>query len=250
MLSAALCTSLLLVGAVADEPKFKQAKALYTELEYEKALEQFQGLAAENRPAAEKGLLHMWSGLCLAGIGDMDQAEKAFAAALDLDASLALPVTASPKVSKMFASLKDKARARSSGTTLATTTTTTTTGTGTGTGSAVAASTSASRTSASATPEGSGTDETTSRGLSALFIGGSSAAALGAVAVLGGAVLSGLAFADLGSALDRSQFQDQAQASINSANTWMTGASVCYGVGGALFVVGAALAGVDVIAGD
>ncbi|MFH1811690.1 MAG: hypothetical protein ABIJ09_23325 [Pseudomonadota bacterium] len=233
MLTTALLGTFLL-ASVADEPRFQQAQKLYTELEYEAALEQFVALVAENRPSSEQSLLHAWVGMCHAGIGDMSKAEQSFVRGLELDPDLKLPVQASPKINGLFAKLQAKARETSA----VAKESSSTTDTGDATGG-----------SDSSTASVAGESQK-SPGLSALFIGGAGAAALGAASVLGGAVLSGLAFTNLTAAVDQGRFQDEAQASLDSANTWMTGASICYGIGAVLFGVGTVLATVDVVTTD
>lgn len=98
------------VGAsLDDDARYVEAVRAYEELELDAALASFRALSVDPKVGEkDRARLLVWIGLTRAQRSELDEAGKAFDAALVLDRSARLPVRTSPKVAALF----EEARAR------------------------------------------------------------------------------------------------------------------------------------------
>ncbi len=206
--------ALAVASALAGDPAFDEAMKLYKALEYEEAIPKLASIT--NRPGlppSDKAIALMWLGLSHAGAGDMDNARTALAAALEADATLALPERVSPRISAMFDQLKADAAAKA-----------------------------AKPPDQPPPPDDPPPPE---KPLSMTLVGGGVAAGVGVLAIIGGGVLAALAAGELETANDRNQFQGDAKAALDTANAEVAGASVLLPLGAGLAAAGGVLIGLS-----
>lgn len=225
--------AVLLVSSLEQDSVYIEGKRLYAELEYEMAVEKFQQLLSQGQyEPMQTSSLYRWLGLCRAGLGQLDSARTCFQLALALDPEATLPVKSSPKIAALYQSLRNQSlQQRSPPGQIPSEATT---------------QRSSSSESASSTPAVDRVPTATAK--SPLTFYAALAAAAGGVAALAGAVCTGFTVAELSSALDRSQYQDQAQLSLDSANGFVAVASVTYVLSAALFAASGVMLGMDVFA--
>lgn len=204
-------------SALAGDPAFEEAMKLYKTLEYEEAIPKLATIT--NRPglpASDKAIALMWLGLSHAGAGDMDNARVALAAALESDANIALPEKVSPRITAMFEQLKADAAAKVK-----------------------------KPPPDDPPPPPDEPPPPPVKPLSMTLVGGGVAAGVGVLAIVGGSVLALLAAGELETANDRSQFQSDAKAALDTANGEVAGAAVLLPLGAALAAAGGVLIGLS-----
>lgn len=105
----ALVLSLVVAGAVEDDPRFREARRLFEDFQLEGALARFKLILLDDRLSDdERTRVLLWQGLTEAELGRFAEATKTFGDALTIDRDARLPVEASPKVIEML----EEARAR------------------------------------------------------------------------------------------------------------------------------------------
>src|SRR5688572_7170133 len=94
----------LATSAIVEElPDFPRATQLYRDNEFEEALVAFQKAALDpGATDADLAVIHVWLGLCRAGLGDGAATRTEFAAALKLDKQVVMPAFAAPKMHALF----------------------------------------------------------------------------------------------------------------------------------------------------
>lgn len=240
-LGVALIVALLAQAAVPldEDPDFVRAQELYSDLEFEQAIFLLERAAlAEGRTSEERARVFAWLGLCHLQARSPDLADRFFGMAVDADAGVQLPAFAPPtvvealddkraEVLKRAAAEQAPADSTSASTSTPTPTTTTTTTTPT-----------SSTGSGEEPSQGAGEEAPVSYGL--LAAGG--AAAAGAMVLLAGGLVAGLALPNVNTALDPDAFQRDAvdAARIANGQLALSGALVA---SGAVLVLGGGVLG-------
>lgn len=193
-----------------SDARYEEAVRAYEELELDAALASFRALSVD--PAfdeKDRARLLVWIGLTRAQRSELDEAARAFDAALLLDRTVRLPVRTSPKVAALF----EEARARVPDEPRA------------------PADPPAARPPAAKEPPPEQPPETAVP-VPALVTGG-----LGAVALIGAGVAGVLTSVHYSGAVDRTTPQPDAKALVDLANAELLTAVV---LGGAAVVLGGA----------
>jgi hypothetical protein len=204
-----LLVALLTASAVVDDAAFKEGAKLYDALDYDRALVKFQDAAKRATTSGDKATAALWIGLASAGAGDLDTAAQQFELALRLDRTLQLPKNTSPTLVARFEEIR-QALAKEQPAPLV----------------------------QEKPPE---PPPSTSPAPNILVIGGAVTAGLGALALVGGGVMTALIFVDLGKANDKSSFPDDARKANAAAGSDATVALVLFPVGVVVGGAGAAL---------
>lgn len=97
-----LIALLVALAPVAESPAYVEGARLYSSVELEAAIGQFDAALNDATSDADKAQVHAWIGLIHAQLGDADRARASFRAAVALDPTVRLPAAASPDVERLL----------------------------------------------------------------------------------------------------------------------------------------------------
>jgi hypothetical protein len=102
-----VASSLSLAQGKGANPYLSQAKVYYQDLEFERCLQRLSQAAKWESSTKEDAEVALYNGLCQLGLGKEKNARKDFEIAVRIDPTISLPAQQSPRVTGLFASVKD-----------------------------------------------------------------------------------------------------------------------------------------------
>ncbi len=219
---AIVMISLLQMPATLDaDPAYKQAVALYNDMEYEAALKDFNiQLKRTDFNVHERAQLHLWRALCLSGEGRMHEAELAFDDGLKLDDEAQLPIQTSPKIIELLENKRKKLQQAKA--------------------EALQAQQAAELDSKKSTQKKKAPVEPNDDS-DPMFIGGVASLGTGLAVGIAGAALHLVAWQTHGQLDNHDQYQDEAAGELEKSNNLLVAAGLSYVLGATLASAGGGL---------